>query len=207
MRIAVFASGRGSNLRALMEAAGTGYLKAEIAVVLSDVQSAQALERASQQGLSARFLEPEAFEDAALEILRNPAVDLVCLAGFMRILSGDFIQQCGVPILNVHPSLLPAFPGLRAQRQALKYGARVSGATVHLVDEQVDHGPVIAQAPVPVFEDDDEESLSQRILRQEHRIYPMAVKYIAEGRLRIVAERVIIDGALSDGAALCNPSE
>jgi phosphoribosylglycinamide formyltransferase-1 len=195
MRIAVFASGRGSNLRALMEAAGTGYLKAEIAVVLSDVQSAQALERASQQGLSARFLEPEAFEDAALEILRNPAVDLVCLAGFMRILSGDFIQQCGVPILNVHPSLLPAFPGLRAQRQALKYGARVSGATVHLVDEQVDHGPVIAQAPVPVFEDDDEESLSQRILRQEHRIYPMAVRWFAEGRVSVEGRSVRIAAA------------
>ena len=195
MRIAVFASGRGSNLRALMEAAGTGYLKAEIAVVLSDVQSAQALERASQRGLPARFLEPEAFEDAALEILRNPAVDLVCLAGFMRILSGDFIQQCGVPILNVHPSLLPAFPGLRAQRQALKYGARVSGATVHLVDEQVDHGPVIAQAPVPVFEDDDEESLSERILRQEHRIYPMAVRWFAEGRVSVEGRSVRIAAA------------
>jgi phosphoribosylglycinamide formyltransferase-1 len=195
MRIAVFASGRGSNLRALMEAAGTGYLKAEIAVVLSNVRSAQALERASQRGLPARFLEPEAFEDAALEILRNAAVDLICLAGFMRILSGDFIQQCGVPILNVHPSLLPAFPGLRAQRQALKYGARVSGATVHLVDEQVDHGPVIAQAPVPVFEDDDEESLSQRILRQEHRIYPMAVRWFAEGRVSVEGRSVRIAAA------------
>lgn len=195
MRIAVFASGRGSNLRALMEAAGTGYLKAEIAVVLSDVQSARALERASQQGLAARFLEPEAFEVAALEILRNAAADLICLAGFMRILSGDFIQQCGVPILNVHPSLLPAFPGLRPQRQALEHGARVSGATVHLVDERVDHGPVIAQTPVPVFQDDDEESLSERILRQEHRIYPMAVRWFAEGRVLVEGRRVRIAGA------------
>ena len=195
MRIAVFASGRGSNLQALMDAADTGYLKAEIVAVLSDVQGARALERASQRGLSNRFLEPKAFEGAALEILKESAADLVCLAGFMRILGGEFIHLCGVRILNVHPSLLPAFPGLRAQRQALKHGVRVSGASVHLVDAQVDHGPIIAQAPVPVFADDDEEILSERILREEHRIYPMAVRWFAEGRVSIEGRCVRIGDA------------
>ncbi len=198
MNISVFVSGRGSNLKALMDAADSGYLKSRIALVLSNVADAAALVRSQRNKIPSRYIPQKSFEREALPALREASVDLVCLAGFMRILSGDFIRAASVPILNVHPSLLPAFPGLNAQKQALERGVRVSGATVHLVDEWVDHGPILAQAPVPVFEKDDEESLSERILREEHRIYPMAVRWFAEGRIRIEGDRVLMDDLPSE---------
>ena len=198
MNISVFVSGRGSNLKALMDAADSGYLKSRIALVLSNVADAAALVRSQRNKIPSRYIPQKSFEREALPALREASVDLVCLAGFMRILSGDFIRAASVPILNVHPSLLPAFPGLNAQKQALERGVRVSGATVHLVDEWVDHGPILAQAPVPVFEKDDEESLSERILREEHRIYPMAVRWFAEGRIRIEGDRVRMDDLPSE---------
>ncbi len=198
MNISVFVSGRGSNLKALMDAADSGYLKSRIALVLSNVADAAALVRSQRNKIPSRYIPQKSFEREALPALREASVDLVCLAGFMRILSGDFIRAASVPILNVHPSLLPAFPGLNAQKQALERGVRVSGATVHLVDKWVDHGPILAQAPVPVFEKDDEESLSERILREEHRIYPMAVRWFAEGRIRIEGDRVLMDDLPSE---------
>ncbi len=198
MNISVFVSGRGSNLKALMDAADSGYLKSRIALVLSNVADAAALVRSQRNKIPSRYIPQKSFEREALPALREASVDLVCLAGFRRILSGDFIRAASVPILNVHPSLLPAFPGLNAQKQALERGVRVSGATVHLVDEWVDHGPILAQAPVPVFEKDDEESLSERILREEHRIYPMAVRWFAEGRIRIEGDRVLMDDLPSE---------
>ncbi|MFQ5693867.1 MAG: phosphoribosylglycinamide formyltransferase [Nitrospinota bacterium] len=207
MKVAVFASGRGSNLQALLDAAESGALGAEVVLVLSDVRDAQALERAARRSIPHRFIERGEFEEVALSILKEAGVDLVCLAGFMRILSADFIHRAAVPILNVHPSLLPSFPGLRAQRQALAYGVRITGATVHLVDEEMDHGPIVVQAAVPVLQEDDEESLSERILREEHRIYPLAVRWFAEGRVRVEGRRVILRDAGQDGFAVCNPDE
>ena len=198
MNISVFVSGRGSNLQALMDAADSGYLKSRIALVLSNVADAGALVRSQRNRIPSRYIPQKFFEREALSALREASVDLVCLAGFMRILSGDFIRAASVPILNVHPSLLPAFPGLNAQKEALESGVRVSGATVHLVDELVDHGPIVSQAPVPVFEKDDVESLSERILREEHRIYPMAVRWFAEGRIRIESDRVLMDNLPPD---------
>ncbi|MFQ5911631.1 MAG: phosphoribosylglycinamide formyltransferase [Nitrospinota bacterium] len=205
MRVAVFASGRGSNLQALMDAADSGFLKAEIVCVLSDVREAKALERAARRGIPSRSIERGEFERTALQILNEFRVDLVCLAGFMRILSGEFIEKAGVRILNVHPSLLPAFPGLRAQRQALEHGVRITGATVHCVDEQVDHGPVIVQAAVPVFQDDDEATVSERILREEHRIYPMAVRWFAEGRIVLEGRRMVLQNASQAEFSVRNP--
>ncbi len=205
MRVAVFASGRGSNLQALIDAADKGLWKAEIVSVLSDVRDAKALERAARKGIPGQFIKPKEFEKTTLKILKEAGVGLVCLAGFMRILSGGFIRRAGAPILNVHPSLLPSFPGLRAQRQALDYGVRITGATVHLVDEQVDHGPIVVQAAVPVLPDDNEATLSMRILREEHRIYPMAVRWFSEGRVSVRGRRVILRDAPGAGFSVRNP--
>lgn len=188
-----------------MDAADSGFLKAEIVCVLSDVREAKALERAARRGIPSRSIERGEFERTALQILNEFRVDLVCLAGFMRILSGEFIEKAGVRILNVHPSLLPAFPGLRAQRQALEHGVRITGATVHCVDEQVDHGPVIVQAAVPVFQDDDEATVSERILREEHRIYPMAVRWFAEGRIVLEGRRMVLQNASQAEFSVRNP--
>jgi phosphoribosylglycinamide formyltransferase-1 len=188
-----------------MDAADAGSLKAEIAWVLSNVKDAKALERAAARGLPHQFLESKTFEEVALKLLSEAGVDLICLAGYMRILSADFIHRAGVPILNVHPSLLPSFAGLHAQRQALEYGAQLTGATVHLVDEQVDHGPIIIQSAVPIYPDDDEDSLSGRILREEHRIFPLAVKWFAEGRVRMEGRRVVIQDSERPQFSVANP--
>lgn len=189
-RIGVLISGRGSNLQALIDAASLGTLGGEIAVVVSNVESAPGLDKARRAGLPAHFRDHrgrprEEFDREVLALLAGHQVDLVCLAGFMRRLSTHFIKTYAGRILNVHPSLLPAFAGLEPQKQALAYGAKVSGATVHLVDEDLDSGPVLLQEAVPVRDDDTEQSLAARILEVEHRLYPLAVRIVLEGRYRL----------------------
>jgi len=203
INVGVLASGRGSNLQAILDASATRRLDARVVVVISDKQEAQALERARQHNILAVYLSPkdyfsrESYDQAIVKMLQEYAVDLVVLAGYMRIISPALIGPFRNCVINIHPSLLPAFPGLHAQRQALDHGVKVSGATVHFVDEQVDHGPIIVQATVPVLDTDTEETLSARILEQEHRIYPLAIQWFAEGRLKIIGRRVMIEGGVS----------
>jgi phosphoribosylglycinamide formyltransferase-1 len=184
--LGVLISGRGSNLQAILDGVREGKLSARVGVVISNVPGAPGLERARKAGVPAEVLphkdfpSRERYDEALAERLRAHGVDLVCLAGFMRLLSPDFVRAFRGRILNVHPSLLPAFPGLHAQRQALEYGVKVTGATVHIVDEELDHGPILLQSAVPVLDGDDEESLSARILEQEHRIYPEAIALMLE---------------------------
>jgi phosphoribosylglycinamide formyltransferase-1 len=198
LRLGVLASGRGSNLQAILDACAQPGFPARVAVVISDRERAQALERARGAGVEAVFLDPKAFADrpaydqALVDALRARAVGLVCQAGFMRILSPVYVRAFAGRALNIHPSLLPAFPGLHAQRQALAHGVKVSGATVHFVDEGVDTGPIVLQAAVPVAPGDTEDTLSARILVQEHRLYPEAIRLFAEGRLTIAGRRVVI---------------
>lgn len=200
VNLGVLASGRGSNLQSIMDAIEAGRLNARVALVLSDKKEAQALERARQTGLPAIHLSPkdysdrEAYDGAVLKVLQEHYVDLVILAGYMRIVTPILIGPYRNRLMNIHPSLLPSFPGLHAQRQALEHGVKITGATVHFVDEQVDHGPIIVQAAVPVRDDDTEETLSARILEQEHRIYPLAIQWFSEGRLKVIGRRVIIEG-------------
>ena len=207
LRVGVLASGRGSNLQALIDSSLKGKIDVEVAVVVSDVADAQALERARGAGIPAvhvppgRFrtkLTPEA-EQQYVAVLDEHGVEVVVLAGFMRILHDDFLNRYSGRVVNVHPALLPAFPGLHGQRQALDYGVKWSGATVHFVDAGVDTGPIILQAAVPVLDDDTEETLSARILEQEHRIYPEALQLIAERRLRVDG-RVVTSAGGDDGS-------
>ena len=198
-RVGVLVSGRGSNLQALLDAARRGELGGEIAVVVSNVEDALGLERAHKAGFPAVFCDHhgkkrEAFDAEIVEILRAHRVDLVCLAGFMRRLSPVFVRAFPGRIVNIHPALLPAFPGLDAQRQAWEHGAKVSGATVHLVDEGLDSGPIVAQESVPVLSGDTPERLASRILEAEHRLYPRAVRLLLEGRCRVEGRRVIVEG-------------
>jgi len=199
LKVGVLASGRGSNLQAILDSSLSGETDVEVVVVISDVENAHALDRARAAGVPAirvapgRFktrLTPEA-EERYVEVLEEHGVEVVALAGFMRILHDDFLERYAGRVVNVHPALLPSFPGLHGQRQALEYGVKWSGATVHFVDAGVDTGPIIAQAAVPVMDDDTEESLSERILEQEHRIYPEALQLLAERRLRIDGRRVL----------------
>ncbi|MEK7387241.1 MAG: phosphoribosylglycinamide formyltransferase [candidate division NC10 bacterium] len=198
LRLGVLASGRGSNLQAILAATARPDFPARVAVVISDKEQAQALEHARRHGVTAVWVNPKDFSDRAAydaglgRALDEHRVGLVCLAGFMRILTPEFVRAYAGRILNIHPALLPAFPGLHAQRQALEYGVRVAGATVHFVDEGIDTGPIVLQASVPVHPDDTEESLSARILVEEHRLYPEAIRLFAEGRLQIAGRRVII---------------
>ena len=199
-KIGVLVSGRGSNLQALIEAEAKGALGGEVAVVVSNVEKAPGLERARAAGIAAHFRDHrgrprEEFDRDVLELLAAHHVDLVCLAGFMRRLSAHFIRAYPERILNVHPSLLPAFPGLEPQKQALAYGAKVSGATVHLVDEGLDSGPIVLQEAVAVREDDTEETLAARILEVEHRLYPRAARIVLDGRYRVEGRRVRLLGA------------
>ncbi len=197
LRVAVLASGRGSNLQSILEATAPRAFPAEVVLVVSDRAGALALERARRRDIAAIVLDPKAYADrdaydAALRVLlEEHGVGLVCLAGFMRILGGAFVRAFAGRILNIHPSLLPAFPGLAAQRQALEYGVKIAGATVHLVDEGVDTGPIVLQASVPVLPEDTEASLGARILAAEHRLYPEAIRLFATGRLRIIGRRVL----------------
>ena len=197
--VGVLVSGRGSNLQALIDAQKRGELGGAIAVVVSNVEGALALERAKAAGIPTVFRDHrgkkrEEFDAEIVAILRAARVSLVCLAGYMRLLSPLFVRSFPGRILNIHPALLPAFPGLDAQKQALEYGVQVSGATVHLVDEGLDSGPIVLQEAVPVLGSDTAESLSARILETEHRIYPRAVRLMLEGRCRVEGRRVIVEG-------------
>ena len=196
-RIGVLLSGRGSNFEALADSVAAGRIPgAEIAVVVSNREGAPGLVKAIERGMAWRVipskgLEREAYDRQVVAVLHEYKVDLVCLAGYMRLLSPFFVAAFPNRILNIHPSLLPSFPGLESQRQALEYGVKFAGCTVHFVDENLDAGPIVLQAAVPVRDDDTEESLSSRILAEEHRIYTEAVRIVLEGRYKIVGRRVV----------------
>jgi phosphoribosylglycinamide formyltransferase 1 len=196
-RIGVLLSGRGSNFEALAESVAAGRIpNAEIAVVVSNREGAPGIDRARARGIPVRVipskgLEREAYDKLVVAALKEERVDLVCLAGYMRLLSAYFVKAFPNRILNIHPSLLPAFPGLEAQRQALEHGAKFSGCTAHFVDETLDAGPIILQAVVPIEDGDTPETLAERILREEHRIYSEAVRIVLEGRYRIEGRRVL----------------
>jgi phosphoribosylglycinamide formyltransferase-1 len=196
--LGILISGSGTNLQAIIDASERGELTATISVVVSNRGDAYGLTRARRQGLPVvvlshkDFSSREAFETELIKTLQDYHVELVVLAGFMRLFSPFFIRAFPQRIMNIHPALLPAFPGTHAQRQALERGVRISGATVHFVDEEMDHGPIIVQAAVPVYPDDSEESLSARILVQEHHIYPQAIQLFAEGRLEVRDGKVIV---------------
>lgn len=195
-RLGILLSGRGSNFLAIADAIAAGRLDAEIAVVISNRPDAPGIAAAGDRGLKAvtldsKGLDREVYDRQVVDELRRNAVDLVCLAGFMRILSGFFIREFPMRILNIHPSLLPSFPGLDAQHQAFEHGVKFSGCTVHFVDEGLDSGPIIKQAVVPVLDGDTAETLSARILQEEHRIYPEAIALVASGRYRIEGRRVV----------------
>jgi phosphoribosylglycinamide formyltransferase-1 len=197
VRLGILISGRGSNFEAIANNIARRKLDAEIAVVISNRADAAGLEIARQRGIPMRViasagLEREAYDKQVIEELRTHEVELVCLAGFMRLLSAHFIRAFPSRILNIHPSLLPAFPGLDAQRQALEHGVKITGCTVHFVDEFLDSGPIIVQAAVPVLDNDTAESLSARILTQEHLIYSKAIQYIVEERATVEGRRVKI---------------
>jgi phosphoribosylglycinamide formyltransferase-1 len=198
LRIAVLASGRGSNFEAIVRSAESGSVRAIVAVLVTDRHDARALDIAREHRVEAVYVDPrdhpgrETHEKQVITALDERAVGLVCLAGYMRILSGSFVKHFEGRLLNIHPSLLPSFPGLHAQRQALRHGVKVTGATVHFVDEGVDTGPIVLQAAVPVGSDDTEETLAARILAEEHRIYPEAIRLFAQGRLYIEGRRVRI---------------
>ncbi|MFQ5481806.1 MAG: phosphoribosylglycinamide formyltransferase [Nitrospinaceae bacterium] len=196
LKLGALVSGRGTNLQSIMDHIQQKKLDAELRLVISNKAAAPALERARRRGVKAVFQDPadcatrEDYDMALADQLRQAEVDLVCLAGYMRLLTPPFIQAFPGRIINIHPSLLPAFPGLHVQRKALDYGVKISGCTVHFVDEEVDHGPIILQAAVPVLDTDDAQSLAARILEEEHRIYPQAIQLIAEKRLRVENRRV-----------------
>jgi phosphoribosylglycinamide formyltransferase 1 len=197
-RIGVLLSGRGSNFEALAESVAAGRLReAEIAIVISNREGAPGIEKAKQRKIPTRVipskgLERETYDRQVVAALNEQEVELVCLAGYMRLLSPFFVAAFPNRILNIHPSLLPSFPGLEAQRQALEYGVKFAGCTVHFVDENLDAGPIVLQATVPVHDDDTEETLSSRILREEHRIYTEAVRIVLEGKFKIVGRRVVL---------------
>jgi phosphoribosylglycinamide formyltransferase-1 len=220
IRVGVLASGGGTNLQAILDASAARRIDAEVAVVVSNVPGAGALERARRAGAATEVLpskgiaDRDAYDRALVAALRSHRVDLVCLAGYMRIVTPSFLRAFGPDgasrgcprIMNIHPGLLPSFPGLHAQRQCVEYGARFAGCTVHFVDEGTDTGPVILQAVVPVLPDDTEASLGARILEQEHRIYPQAIHWFARGRLSLRGRAVQVDGARPPApAALLNP--
>ena len=205
IRLGVLASGGGTNLQAILDSCAARRISAEVAVVVSNLPGAGALERARRAGvptevLPSKGVERDAYDLRLVEVLRAHRVDLVCLAGYMRLVTPAFLRAFGPAargcprVVNVHPGLLPSFPGLHAQRQCVEYGARFAGCTVHFVDEGTDTGPVIVQAVVPVRPGDSEETLAQRVLEQEHRIYPQAIQWFAEGRLSVEGRRVTVDG-------------
>ena len=197
MRLGILISGRGSNFEAIANSIARRQLDAEIAIVISNRTGAPGLEIARERGIPMRVIpsagfEREAYDKLLVEELRTHQADLVCLAGFMRLLSTSFIRAFPDRVLNIHPSLLPAFTGLDAARQALEYGAKITGCTVHFVDEYLDSGPIIIQSAVPVLDGDTADSLSARILAQEHIIYSKAIRYIVDGRVTIQGRRVLI---------------
>ncbi|GBE01500.1 phosphoribosylglycinamide formyltransferase [bacterium BMS3Bbin06] len=212
LKLGVLASGRGSNFQSIIDSVGSGYLPAEVAVLITDNPDAYAIERARKSSIPHLVMKPGDYrsgEDYYAELageLKDRGVELVILAGFMRVVKRPLIEEFPMRIMNIHPAILPAFPGLHGQRQAVDYGVKVSGCTVHFVDEGVDTGPIIVQAVVPVYHDDTEETLSERILKEEHRIFPFAVKLFAEERLRVGGRRVIVDnGHERNASVIINP--
>ena len=210
-RAAILISGRGSNMAALIDAAaGSGY-PAEIALVLSDRADAAGLELAARRKLATRivprteFADREAHEAALDKALREQRVDLICLAGYMRLLSPEFVARWAGQMINIHPSLLPLFPGLHTHARALQAGLRIHGASVHFVTAEVDQGPIIAQAAVPVHANESEASLAARVLKAEHRLYPLALRLVAEGRARMEAGRTVLSGLSGEDALLMSP--
>lgn len=225
IRLGIVASGSGSNAQAILDGCAAGRIDAEAAVVVSNVPGARVLDRARNAGVPCELLPSKGVERAAydaslVERLRSYRIDLVCLAGYMRIVTPGFLAAFGPctashgcpRVMNIHPGLLPSFPGLHAQRQCLTYGARLAGCTVHFVDEGTDTGPIIAQAVVPVLPNDTEETLGARILTQEHRIYPQAIQWFAQGRLSLSGRQVLVAGArpadsgTTAAGALVNPA-
>ena len=212
MRVAVLASGRGSNLQAIIDAIEAGQVQAQIVAVISNKKEAVALERARKHGITDIFVDPkpfagrpdsrEAYDRSLLEILQQYDVELVLLAGYMKIVTAVLVNAYANRMMNIHPSLLPSFPGLDVQKKAIDWGCKLAGCTVHFVTEGVDEGPIIIQAAVPILDDDTPETLAVRILVQEHKIYPRAVQLFAEGRLRVDGRRVFIDDAKPDGEAI-----
>jgi len=202
--VAVLASGRGSNLQAVIDAIETGQVHAKIAAVISNKNDALALERARKHGIPDLFVNPkpfsgrpdgrEAYDRALLETLTKYDVELVLLAGYMKIVTPILVKAYANRMMNIHPSLLPSFPGLDAQKKAIEWGCKLAGCTVHFVTEGVDEGPIILQAAVPILDGDTPETLADRILQEEHKIYPRAVQLFAEGRLRVEGRRVIVSG-------------
>ena len=195
-KLAVLVSGRGSNLQAIIDSIDREELDAHLSIVISNTKDAMALKRAEKHGIKTVFIDPSTYlnskeYDKALVLkLKEFSIDLICLAGYMRILGEEVIQTFERKIINIHPSLLPAFPGLNAQKQAINHGVKFSGCTVHFVDSGVDSGPIILQTIVPVYDNDDEKSLSKRILEQEHYLYPKAIKMIQENKIRISGKTV-----------------
>jgi len=195
-KLAVLVSGRGSNLQAIIDSIDREELDAHLSIVISNTKDAMALKRAEKHGIKTIFIDPSTYlnskeYDKALVLkLKEFSIDLICLAGYMRILGEEVIQTFEKKIINIHPSLLPAFPGLNAQKQAINHGVKFSGCTVHFVDSGVDSGPIILQTVVPVYDNDDEKSLSKRILEQEHYLYPKAIKMIQENKIRLSGRTV-----------------
>jgi phosphoribosylglycinamide formyltransferase-1 len=214
IRIGVLVSGVGSNLKAIIDAIEAKELEADVGIVISNKKGAPALDRARERGIQGLFLDPAEFktlneyEKEIIRLFRETKVEWVALAGYLRIVTAELLSVYPGRILNIHPSLLPAFPGLRAQEQALNYGVKITGCTVHLVDSGLDSGPIIVQVAVPVLEKDTVESLKERILREEHRIYPLVLKWISEKRLRIEGRKIsLFPAAASSTTELINPGE
>lgn len=216
LRVAVLASGRGSNLQAIIDSIEANRVQATIVAVISNKKDAVALERARKHGLKDLFVDPkpfagqpdsrEAYDRALLAILQQHDVELVLLAGYMKIVTVVLVNAYANRMMNIHPSLLPSFPGLDVQKKAIEWGCKLAGCTVHFVTEGVDEGPIILQAAVPILDDDSPEALAARILVQEHKLYPRAVQLFAEGRLRVEGRRVFIEQGMPVGEAVIGPS-
>jgi phosphoribosylglycinamide formyltransferase-1 len=216
LRVAVLASGRGSNLQAVIDAIEAGTVQAKIVIVISNKKEASALERARRHGLSSLFVDPkpyagrpdsrEAYDRELLDVLQRHDVELVLLAGYMKIVTGILVEAFANRMMNIHPSLLPSFPGLDVQKKAIEWGCKLAGCTVHFVTEGVDEGPIILQAAVPILDDDNPDTLAARILVQEHKVYPRAAQLFAEGRLRVEGQRVFIEAGTPTGESVISPS-
>jgi phosphoribosylglycinamide formyltransferase-1 len=216
LRVAVLASGRGSNLQAVIDAIEAGTVQAKIVAVISNKKEAPALERARRHGLSALFVDPnpyagrpdsrEVYDRELLDALRRHDVGLVLLAGYMKIVTRVLVEAFANRMMNIHPSLLPSFPGLDVQKKAIEWGCKLAGCTVHFVTEGVDEGPIILQAAVPILDGDTPDTLAARILEQEHKLYPRAVQLFAEGRLQVAGRRVFIEAGKPEGESVISPS-
>ncbi|MBI5739752.1 MAG: phosphoribosylglycinamide formyltransferase [Nitrospirae bacterium] len=210
LTLGVLASGRGSNFQSIIDSIESGYLKATVSVLITDKSDAYAVERAKKHNIEALVLKPKDFADRnayysqVAGALKKRGVELVILAGFMRVAGKPLIDEYRNKIMNIHPALLPSFPGLHGQKQAVDYGVKISGCTVHFVDEGMDTGPIIVQAAVPAYHDDTEETLSERILLQEHKVFPYAIRLYSEGRLSVEGRKVIVRGDMKN-SCIINP--